>query len=151
MRDWIIQGCGNSIIPEDNAVRHIKSYAFQNCYTLTEIKIPKNITSIGKFAFNRCKNLVNVEISNGPTCIDSYAFSDCESLTEVELPDSITKIEDCAFRGCTNLRSIKIPASVTCIEGYYAFEGCSQVTIVTSENSCAEKYAREHGLAVELI
>ncbi len=146
----IIQGSGNSIIPEDDEVTSISSNAFENCYTLAEIKIPQNIKWIGKFAFNRCKNLKTIEFSNGLTSIERYTFAGCESLTNVDLPDSITTIENSAFRGCTNLRSIKIPASVTFIE-YDAFAQCNQITIITPKNSCAEKCARAWGINVKTI
>ena len=55
-------GIKNIIIPEDDSVRRINSYAFQNCSTLTEIKIPKNITSIGKFALNSCNTFDYINV-----------------------------------------------------------------------------------------
>lgn len=65
--------------------------------SLTQIKIPKSVVSIGKYAFDSATKLVSIEIPEGITSIEEYSFYKCSSLVEVKLPDSITHIGQFAF------------------------------------------------------
>ena len=69
------------IIPSD--ITEIKSYAFQDCNSLTNVVISDNVTTIGECAFNDCSNLSCVTISDSVTNIEQHAFMNCPSLTSV--------------------------------------------------------------------
>ena len=112
----------------------VGSSAFDNCQSLTSIKLPNSVTSIGDYAFYECTSLTSVTIPNSVTSIGDYAFYGCSSLTSVTIPNSVTSIGDYAFDGCSSLISITIPNSVTSI-GKSAFDGCSSLTSVTIPNS----------------
>jgi hypothetical protein len=94
--------------------------AFANCYGLTSITIPDNVTSIEDKTFYRCTGLTSVTIGNGVKSIGKDAFLYCNSLTSVTIPNSVTTIGDQAFLGCPNVTSITIGSSVTNI-GFSAF------------------------------
>ena len=61
----------------------IPSSAFYSCDSLTNVKIPDGVTSIGSSAFYRCTSLTSVTIGNGVTSIEYEAFDGCSSLKEV--------------------------------------------------------------------
>ena len=54
----LVFGCKNSILPED--LLAIGDYAFEYNTSLTNLTIPKNVTSIGTNAFLACSNLKSV-------------------------------------------------------------------------------------------
>ena len=113
----------------DSNCRFICSSAFEDCDSLTSIKIPNSVTSIGERAFSRCDSLTSIKIPNSVTSIGEYVFSSCDSLTSIKIPNSVTSIGGGAFDGCSSLASIEIPNSVTSI-GDYAFDGCSSLTSI---------------------
>ena len=57
----LVQGCMNTVIPQD--VKTIGDYAFYECSGLTSITIPKSVTSIGSSAFYGCSGLESAVIS----------------------------------------------------------------------------------------
>ena len=76
----LIQGCQNTIIPDD--IISISNGAFRNCEGLSSIRIPVRVSAIGKGAFKGCNNLLSVicEIED-PLEIDSTAFSNRANAT----------------------------------------------------------------------
>lgn len=105
----------------------------------TEIVIPDNIdgkkvTSIGEGAFENCSSLTSIRIPDSITSIGNYAFY-FTSLTDITIPDSVTSIGFWAFAGCKNLTNIKIPKNVASI-GECVFTWCDSLTgiIVDSQN-----------------
>ena len=57
----------------------IGSYAFSDCSSLTSIKIPEGVTSIGDGAFSGCDRLRSIEIPSSVTIIGYRVFSDYNS------------------------------------------------------------------------
>lgn len=56
---------------------------FNGVRSVTSIKIPNGVTSIGTNAFYQCNNLISITIPKSVTTISSKAFVDCQSLTDV--------------------------------------------------------------------
>ena len=115
----------------------IKNYAFQVCYRLASIAIPKTITSIGTALFSANYSLKSVTIPNSTTSITrigSSTFANCYSLTSVSMPNSITSIESSAFTSCPCLTSITLHSGITTIASS-AFASCSGLTSVTIPSS----------------
>ena len=96
--------------------------SFNECYSLTTVRLPESLRVIGKYAFDASNKLANVNIPAGVTTIEDCAFWECRSLTSITIPSSVTAIGSYAFYSCTDLASITIPSSVTSI-GSYAFNG----------------------------
>ena len=66
----MIQGCSNTIIPND--ITSISGHAFRNCSSLTSITIPSSVTSIGSFAFDGCSGLTSVKVNWNRPLTRSY-------------------------------------------------------------------------------
>ena len=155
-------GCKRLIsITIPDSVMWIGSCAFQDCARLTSITLPDGVTSIGVHAFSGCTSLTSITIPDGVTSIGWGAFDGCESLTSITIPDSVTEIGDSAFYDCWNLISITIPNSVTSIGenalGYYYDESMHRsmkyddFKIYCNIGTAGERYAKENGLAYELL
>lgn len=96
----------------------ISTCAFTNCYSLAQITIPKNITSIGSSAFKFCYALKHIILPNTVTSISDNAFESCMSLKKILMPNSISSIGLYVFQYCYTLPEIIIPKSVNLIATY---------------------------------
>lgn len=111
----------------EEGIRIIEEGAFQNCYDLTFVQLPKSLQTIGKRAFASCRVLPELSLPDGLTQISDNAFAGCSKLKTVTLPASVRKIGDSAFSGCSAMTEITIPVGVTEI-GASAFKGCRSLT-----------------------
>ncbi len=125
----------------------IGNYTFRDCISLTEIKLPAYVKSIGKGLFYGCSALQEFPLDATTTldAIPDYTFMSCTSLSTLTLPDnfktvgtgaffecvaleSVTLSEGVemvlpqAFQNCTALASVKLPESLLSV-GKYAFHG----------------------------
>lgn len=147
----------------------IGAYAFSECYNIqwiqpsfgdaaynsnTNLVIPPGITSIGEGAFMYCANLESVSFSETIESIPSYAFYNCQNLKYVyciEQDESsensesnvmLKTIGDRAFAYCLKLTNIAGIETVESI-GEYAFDNCSQLSIMDLGEFQSLKYIRE--------
>ena len=56
----LIQGCKNSVIPDDGSVTSIGEWAFAGCDSLNSITIPDSVKIIWSYAFSGCTSLASV-------------------------------------------------------------------------------------------
>jgi len=160
-------GCIHLSIDLTPNITKIGDYAFSDCYSITELRLPDSLTHLGEGAFSACEKLESVIIpkkitripfaafaSNtsltevvflGSTAtIEDMSFSSCQSLTYIDIPIGTIHIGDMAFYACTNLTEITIP-DTTVSFGIDIFGETSNIVIIASENSMAETYAKENG------
>lgn len=117
-----------------STVTSIGESAFSGCENLVgDLIIPNSVTTIGNYAFEECYRLTSVEIGNNVTTIGNHAFYFCSSLTSVVIPNSVTTIGESAFSNCRRLTSVEIPSTVTSI-GDYAFGNCYGLTSIEIPN-----------------
>ena len=109
-------------------VTAIGENAFFNS-SITAIKLPSSIRSIGKNAFHSCTSLGGISLPAAITTIESNAFRSCTGLKAVTLPTSLKKIGAQAFYQCSSLASIAFPKSLTSI-GDWAFAYCTNLGTV---------------------
>ena len=87
----------------DMNITEIGAEAFMDNTTLTSIRIPNSVVSIGARAFKNCSNLNEITDGNGIRVIEEEAFSDCGDLVEFRLSDAATSIGARAFANCSSL------------------------------------------------
>ncbi len=155
---------GDVVVPD--GVDRIASEAFKgsafNTRNISNITIPKSVTSIGSDAFlyttlfeieenwhegalylNNCLIKVKKEtagtyaIAEGTRCIAGGAFRDCKNLTGVLIPESVITIGDWAFSGCNGIACFRLPKSVRTV-GSCAFPGGSFTERLELESSSME-------------
>ena len=144
-----------------DGVKKIGEFGFYACTSLTSIMIPDGVTSIGVYAFGYCTSLTSITIPDNVVYIDDHTFCGCSNLKSIAIPNSVTEIGDSAFYDCWNLISITIPNSVTSIGenalGYYYDESkhrsmkYDDFKIYCNIGTAGERYAKENGLAYELL
>jgi hypothetical protein len=114
-------------------ITSIGSFAFFDCWILSDISIPDSVVSIGNFAFSGCFILDDITIPEGVVFIGAYAFSNCHKLDSIIIPNNVVSIGPVAF-GSTAIESITIPNGVTTINKN-VFSYCENLTEVNIPNS----------------
>ena len=127
------------IIPD--TVTDIGEEAFANCFsTLREVKIGKNVTSIGKGAFRFSMPLKSITIPGSVISIGEEAFMSCRTLTNITLQEGVSSIGKEAFAN-TYVQDITIPESLKNM-GKGAFYLCSRLSSVTFLGDAPEEVGR---------
>lgn len=112
--------------------------AFQCKTSLTSVKLPRILKTIGNYAFNGCSGLTSITIGSGVTRIEGAAFYDCSGLTSITIPDGVTSIGDYAFSGCSSLTSFYCKAIVPpSIVGNYSIIGVIETLYVPTGSKAA--------------
>lgn len=123
----------------------IADYAFYRCKSLTSVKIPDTVKTIGRSAFYQCLTLSRVTLPATLTEIKDYTFYLCEELILPDLPLTLTRIGRSAFYKCQltaayaeeSERRLFIPDGVREI-GDFAFYYC---TFTYEDRTTGEKTA----------
>ena len=146
-----------TIVHDDTGARTeftIGENAFINCYNMTSIVIPEEVTEIGSGAFNSCRNLVSISFAATNSNISTngrYQFvGNCIIDTQYEITGggtaraivagfsnstiatdlNITIIAKKAFKGMSLLRNISFPTVTTLTIEEEAFNGCSSLEAI---------------------
>ena len=83
-------------------VTAIDPYVFASSRYLTEIRLPRTLTTIGNYAFAYCSNLTSVTMPTSVTSVGRYAFYYSSALSGAfELIDATAPTN--AFTGCNKL------------------------------------------------
>ncbi len=125
---------GALMLPDDGSVTVLGSYAFDDCVSLTDIKLPSSLTAIGERVFRNCSGLAELKIPNNVTSIGIYAMLNCVNISKLLLGNSLKTISGYAFKGCSSLTSVVLPATLTNI-GNYAFSECNNLSTITFEGT----------------
>ena len=105
----------------------IGAAAFYNQTKITNVNVPKKVTSIGAYAFYNCSSIEGeIVIPSAQTTIEPYTFYKCEKVTKIVIPAKVTTIGEHAFYSCKSLTEFTIPQGVTSI-GTNAFKDCSGI------------------------
>lgn len=74
--------------------------------SIKKVVIGSGITSICSYAFYNCYNITEVSIPDSVNSIVDYAFGKCTGLESITIPYSVGVIQIGAFDGCTNLKDV---------------------------------------------
>ncbi|MFA5046036.1 MAG: leucine-rich repeat protein, partial [Paludibacter sp.] len=123
----------NIIIPEGTT--EIKNNAFgSNFGSVTSIKIPASVKSIGDRAFYACSGIDSISIPDSVTTIGAYSFSGCTGLKSLTIPNAVTKLGVYSFQNCSNMSTVSLPTALTSIEEG-VFSGCTKLASINFPNS----------------
>ena len=128
-------------------VEEIEDEVFKYCDNLESFTIPESVKEIGCEIFESTYSLKEVVINAKITEIPQGTFS-YSNIEKVNIPDSVTTIGEEAFYNCEKLKELEIPDSVTEIDES-AFED-TDLTIICSKGSYAEKFAEENNIKVSI-
>ena len=90
------------------------------------IKIPSNITTIGKYAFRGNESAKKIIMSDSVKVVDKFAFAHCVHLEEIVFSKNLESIGENAFLKCMRLKELDLPNSLKTI-GKGAFGRCSSI------------------------
>ena len=123
---------GEVVIPDDEGILYISSYAFCLYDTDISIEITDEDYDANKIpAMNT--SITSVVIPEGVEEIQKYAFYNCQSLRKVVLPDSIKNIREYAFYNDTDLQDINLEK--VHVIGREAFRNCEKLELSSDELS----------------
>lgn len=93
-------------------VTAVEKNAFQGCKKLKDVKIGKNIQTIGQRAFYQCTSLKKISIPGNVKNIKKEAFAGCKNLQNVTFQGKkVTSIGKNAFKNTKKKIKISIPKS----------------------------------------
>ncbi len=115
---------GDVVIPDDEGILYISSYAFCLYLTDNSIEITDDDYDANKIPQTNT-TIKSVVIPEGVEEIQKYAFFNCTGLETVVIPDSVKFIREFAFYNDSKLKTIDL-SNVEMI-GANAFTGCSEL------------------------
>ena len=138
------------------------SGAYRFCYKLKSVDLSKSIlTKINSCTFQEDKSITQIKLPNTLKTIGTNAFQ-YASVTELDFPESVTKLSDKAFSGCKKLTSVIVRGTETDIslgmprteytayvdeyddEGYTAYKYNFKIT--APADSKAAQFAADNGI-----
>ena len=110
---------------------------FDECRSLTYVKLPSDMKTIPTSTFQDCKILEDIDLPPNYTHIEERAFSG-SAIKTFEIPDEMTTIEYATFAYCKSLEEVRLPANLTKID-QRAFMYCTALKrVVQADGSCNE-------------
>ena len=97
---------------------------------MTEIVIPKTVTTISTSAFEHLKGLKRLEIPETVVNMDSISVQNCSALEELVIKAPLKSIANAAASDCAALTTVVLPDTLEALEPG-AFSGCSKLTTVS--------------------
>ncbi|WP_269477841.1 leucine-rich repeat domain-containing protein [Hominibacterium faecale] len=86
----------------------IGKYAFRDCYSLENVKIPNSVLYLEAFSFQGCNSIGEIKIPEGVKQIESGNFANCINLERVILPKSLENLQASNFVYCPKLKAIDV-------------------------------------------
>lgn len=154
---------GNIIASENDMGGGIDCNAFMGCRNLKTVEFAETsrIDAIERAAFMDCASLTEVKLPNDVGRISEYVFMNCPELTRLEIP-SMTELDPFAAGYMYDEEtekevladgtvSVRADISFVYEESNVAAVVQKPITLIVTEGSSAEEYARSNGIAYEYI
>lgn len=138
--EYMFSQCDNLETVEAKNIVEVKKNAFYRCFSLKEVSLSANATTIANSAFESTEALTNLVLPNSITSIGDNAFwksglktitfsssltsiganaFKASALTEVELPASVTTLGAGAFQDCLDIKEFRVQMGSTFYTGNY--------------------------------
>lgn len=118
--------------PADSTVEaYIGSHAFENCTSLSSVKLPGDLRLISPYSFYKCLSLRNISVPKAVGSVSEYSFA-YTSINSIKIPNADAYIAD---------------SSLIIAEDIYD----SDLVIKGYTESTAEQFAAEHSITFEAI
>ena len=111
-----------------NTVTSVEAYSFQGCTSMTSINFSDAMTEISDWVCNDCYALTDVHLPVNLTRINYESFRDNTSLRKIEFPSTLKTIVRLAFYNCA-LDSVKLPITLQYL-GTEAFSNCPNLKYI---------------------
>lgn len=147
----------------DDFTKGLSCNAFMGCRNLKTVEFAENsrVDIIRRAAFMDCENLTDVKLPNETGIICDSVFTNCPQLTRLEIPP-MTELEEFAagymFDENTE-ENVKADGTASVWANLvFDYDAPAEhieefvqkpITLIVAENSPAEKYAKENGIAYE--
>lgn len=118
----IVKGCiymNDKELDKDN---HLPDLAFECAVSLRSITVPSTLRSIGYAAFQDTYSLREVKLNEGLEEIDTWAFASWgveSSLEKINIPSTVRSLQGTTFASCYKLKDFTIHPN----NPYYTFDG----------------------------
>lgn len=126
-KQFIVGGKATTELDIPDTVDALTDNVFYGFESLTRVKIPSTVRSIGEFAFAYCYGLTEVTLPESVDTLGVGVFYNCKSLAEVKINGPVESLEKWVFSTCKSLKRIYLPASI-CLIGKEAFKDCTALT-----------------------
>lgn len=129
---------GDIVIPDsivvDDVTYKVTSIGSGAFYweSITSIKLPKTLQTIGVQAFYFCKNINNFDLPEGLTTIKEQAFAGCV-FKSIRVPETVTKIEQMAFMDCSLIEEVQMSSKISVFESFL-FGRCHKLKKINLPN-----------------
>ena len=164
---WAFYGNENiSSINFTDSIKSIGECCFDKCYNIELTSIPRKIEYLGGYAFGgrlkaqtliMPKTLSKLGLHAVAARVSRYAFYNCE-IENVIYEDGTVALYSATVQYCNSLKSVTIPKSVTKIcgnayedLGFMYGQKIDNFKIYCYSGTAGEKYAKDNGLAYELL
>ena len=107
---------------ELNKDNHLPDLAFERAVSLRSITVPSTLRSIGYAAFQDTYSLREVKLNEGLEEIDTWAFASWgveSSLEKINIPSTVRSLQGTTFASCYKLKDFTIHPN----NPYYTFDG----------------------------
>ncbi len=128
-------GCKQlTTIPKFNSVEVIENEAFKGCSSI-EVLSFATIAHLGKHVFEDCSSLTDIKINLTGDLLPEYTFSGCYSLRKYDFLKKVKRIGAYALAKMTFADKFEIPSSIKGIQTN-AFDSCVFEGVLTIPKGC---------------
>ena len=104
----------------------LEDSVFNDCFSLSSIKLPSSLKEIGGSIFSYCKSLKSLTVPAGVTSLGTGLFYNCENLEKAVIKAKLKELPSDTFWGCTYLESVSLPSTIEVI-GNASFGCCASL------------------------
>ena len=117
------------VVDDGNGVANrLPDNAFEKMASLTDIKLPNTVNTIGQRVFAET-GIVSIVVPESIQNMGAKAFMDAKALKEVIIANAQLNVPEMAFYGCSSLTSLVLPAECKEIAAS-AFANCTSLELL---------------------